>query len=191
MGRGWRRRSSLGIQDTAWRRTILSGALARQAHACAYETHSAPPESHQGSRFWQHAASIAANSDARSNRLCDGVHHSRGAVPCQGLSRYSAHYAVARPWQNFSKVLSIVPFYSTCTRPLTFKNFCQGTTACAVLVCKETVFVGYVGDSQAVICRLNTPIVLNKPHKTSDDRERRCVLRVSIVCLSCSTLPLC
>ena len=87
------------------------------------------------------------------------------------------------------KVLSTVPLYRKCTRPLTFKNFCQGTTACAVLVCKETVFVGYVGDSQAVICRLNTPIVLNKPHKTSDDRERRCVLRVSIVCLSCSTLP--
>ena len=49
----------------------------------------------------------------------------------------------------------------------------DGTTACAVLVCKETVFVGYVGDSQAVICRLNTPIVLNKAHKTTDERERR------------------
>ena len=49
----------------------------------------------------------------------------------------------------------------------------DGTSACAALVCKETLFVGSVGDSQALLCRLNTPVILNQPHKMTDPREKK------------------
>ena len=42
-----------------------------------------------------------------------------------------------------------------------------------VQVCKETLFVGSVGDSQALLCRLNTPVILNQPHKMTDPREKK------------------
>mmetsp|Transcript_88586 Transcript_88586/g.143501 ORF Transcript_88586/g.143501 Transcript_88586/m.143501 type:complete len:578 (+) Transcript_88586:114-1847(+) len=49
----------------------------------------------------------------------------------------------------------------------------DGSTACTVLVCKQTLFVASTGDSQAVLCRLGNPVPLNAVHKVTDARERQ------------------
>jgi len=52
------------------------------------------------------------------------------------------------------------------------KDMDDGTTACTVLVCKDTLFVASTGDSQAVLCRMGNPVALNAAHKVTDARER-------------------
>jgi len=49
----------------------------------------------------------------------------------------------------------------------------DGTTACTVLVAGDQLYVASAGDSQAVLCRLGTPVTLNSAHKVTDARERK------------------
>ena len=48
-----------------------------------------------------------------------------------------------------------------------------GTTACTALVSREMLFVASTGDSQAVLCRQGSPVLLNTPHKLTDLERRR------------------
>lgn len=49
----------------------------------------------------------------------------------------------------------------------------SGATACSVLLQPEKLYLGWLGDSQAMMCRGGTKVDLMEPHKPSDEKEKK------------------
>lgn len=49
----------------------------------------------------------------------------------------------------------------------------SGATACAVLVQPKKLYLGWLGDSQAMMCRAGAKVDLMTPHKPSDEKEKK------------------